>query len=275
MQDLAGVAQSAMIVPVGTTIVFFMFARSGVFGGAGTWYSGGSDEYLSLIVLSQPLFAIVAAWLAYMQLPTVTVLKGTLRVIAKIIFGIVLTDWLWVLGYFIYICIVEMVNGQFGHWPILILLFAVIVVSACVLLITAIHLFPPCAIAAAIGLVCGDAFQPGERKWLNGPLVKFSGAIGYLGLLAATWIAGSVKYSGFLRGDESEKVLLTLWLVGGTIGCSTSFAALSMRGEVSIMRRRLILAAALLGFLIGLGVLFHLSTERAGGELWPPLFVVK
>jgi hypothetical protein len=99
-------------------------------------------------------------------------------------------------------------------------------------------------------------------------------ALTYLGLLAATCLAGSARFSGAAYTSDTPKLLAILWLTGASIGSAVVLAALSVQPGCGRVQRCVFMGAAVLGILVGGGILFHLSTERAGGELWSPLFLL-
>ncbi len=272
---IAGGLTSAMLIPLTSSVVFCMFASSGILGGYEAWGGESGQFYTALMVMSQPLFAVLSAWLAYTDPALAAGGRAMIRAISTITLGVVIADCVWMSGFALATMILPAMARHFTYRSVLSLPLEIAIVAAVTFLLAVVLLLPPCVTAAVIGRACRGASLAGSEKVRRlGPAALPFGVLAYIALLVATWMAGSWKFSKDTASD-SLMLPLILWLSGATIGCATSFAALSVRTGPDAARRRWFFAAALFGFAIGLGILFHLCTEGNGGEIWPPLLIVK
>jgi hypothetical protein len=273
--EIVGVLKSTIVLPLTSSVVFCMFASSGILGGYEAWGSERGQFYTALMVMSQPLFAVLSAWLAYTDPALTAGRRAGFRAVATITLGAAVADSMWMSGFALATMIVPAVARHFTYRSVLSLPLEIAFVIAVTFIMAIVLLLPPCATAVMASRACRGACQtsPEMRRRPRRAALPLS-VLAYLALMVATWIAGSWKFS---KGTASDSLMLPLilWLSGATIGCATSFAALSIRIGLDVARRRWFFAAAFLGFLIGLGILFHLCTESTGGEIWPPLFIVK
>lgn len=273
--DIVGVLTSAMLIPLTLSVVFCMFASSGVLGGYEAWGSERGQFYTALMVMSQPLFSVLSAWRAYTDPALTTGRRAAFRAVSTITLGVAVADSVWMSGFVLATMIVPAMARRFTYRSVLSLPLEIAFVVAVTFLTAVVLLLPPCATAVMASRACRGACptSPEKPRRLRPAAIPLS-VLAYLALMVTTWIAGSWKFS---KGTASDSLMLPLilWLSGATIGCATSFAALSIRTGLDTARRRWFFAAALLGFVIGLGILFHLCTESTGGEIWPPLFIIK
>lgn len=270
--EVARVAAASLLLPLAISIVCVAFSKAGIFAPP-KYELLTSESYTSAIVLAQPLFAALVPWFVFARTGTDSTWKGAASCAFKAILGVIAADWLWILGFIVWACVVTarpIENLHIGVGMVTGFVFQIAAILAISLLAVLIVVGPGSAVAAFAALFGLADFTRGRARWIAaGSLMPLA----YLGLLTATCFAGSARFSGAAYASEIPKILSILWLTGASIGCAVVLASVSVQPNCGRVRRFVFLGAATLGFLVGGGILFHLSMERAGGELWPPLFL--
>ena len=271
--EVSQVSAASLLLPLAISIACVAFSRAGIFASP-KYELAASESYISAVVLSQPLFAALVPWFVFARTGVDSSWKGVASCALKAIIGVVVADWLWILGSIVWACVVTArpmgtLHIGVGLIPDIVLQIAAIVAIPLLAVLTVIG---PGSAVAAFAALCGlVSFTRRGAWWIAvGPPM----ALTYLGLLAATCLAGSARFSGAAYTSDTPKLLAILWLTGASIGSAVVLAALSVQPGCGRVQRCVFMGAAVLGILVGGGILFHLSTERAGGELWSPLFLL-
>ncbi len=265
-KDVAVNVAWAVALQLVLTIVFFMFWRENT--SAPT--NDGGSLYVSLPVIGQPLFAVLAAWLAYTDntwirhrpcLWTQTIARAGLAIVAAL--------WLWLWVIWIFCCLQgnDFGIGVNAMGVSATLLWQIGGGIGVTLVEAAVLAVPGCIIPVVAGHICGRAGSDALGIHKIGMRIIFFCI--YTALMLATWLAGSISFSGVFL-DNAPILLLVLWLTGAALGCATPLIMLSIRPNLTVIQRGLLLVAAVFGFWVGLGVLFHLGIYWTSMK-WAPM----
>ena len=236
-----------------------MVVGNGIHGTAGAYLS----RNIALAALAQLLFPVMAAWLAYVSRLAAPFSGRWPRVVAADVLGILVADWVWFGCLGTFMCLLS--NGRAAG-----VFYAMIGIIAVAPIEVVVLAAPGCTVAAAVGRACGSTGTVGVAGILSGSFgAKALRILAYAALLIFAWLAGSVGLSrDFI--DDAPRLLVAIWLGGAALGCAAPLAMLSTQAYVTKRQRGLLFIAALLGFLVGSRILFHLSVYWVSMR-WAPI----